>query len=416
MCHGMKEIVQSGRAKGLVFHIGTARESPNSPNYGLAAEVGLYLARHRYGAITGGCKSVMEAALLGACAGGAPAIGVVTKGLVDLEGFSNTHSINYIVNSVEARELVMLSNATAIVAYPGGFGTVDELLQALVLMQLGQMAPVPIILMGGKEFWQGFLDAVENGPIKAGLVSEKGKKLFRENIHFAQTPEQVLEIIKQNPPAQVQFNICDMAGLFENDMTRAFNELQLLKGPFIAFSGGSLVQRDDSYYASVYNLAKLVAMKKWRIYTNGSRGVAEAVHLAAKEAGIPSVGLTKPDTSLGASTLEHPQLFLDLVHSRNWVLQDAAAFLFPAGGLGTWLNMFKCTVRIQIGEIDARPVLLTEHDFYRSLKYWLRSQPLERGYIDPNELKIIELIPNHGRGNQRVIKRIAREFEKRGLN
>jgi len=145
---------------------GSARVEPGSHYYRLAEEVSRLLSDAGFAVISGGGPGVMEASNKGAFAGRAPAIGLN----IDLprEQHANQfQDISLRFKHFFARKVMFVKFATAYIVLPGGFGTLDELFDALTLVQTGKTRKMPIILMHAP-FWKGLRDW-----IRERLVAER---------------------------------------------------------------------------------------------------------------------------------------------------------------------------------------------------------------------------------------------------
>ena len=89
--------------------------------------------------------------------------------------------------------------ARAFVVMPGGFGTLDELFEAVTLVQTRKIEPFPIILAGDRSHWQGLLDWIQNSLVARGKVGESEAKILQ----IAETPEAAIEILKANQVGRV---------------------------------------------------------------------------------------------------------------------------------------------------------------------------------------------------------------------
>jgi uncharacterized protein (TIGR00730 family) len=135
---------------------GSARFKASHPYYKLARKVGKELARAGFATITGGGPGIMEAANRGAHESGGASLGLNI--ILPHEQCANP----YVDQSIEfeyffTRKTCLLKYSCAYIVMPGGLGTLDELFEAVTLIQCGKIGPFPIILMGS-EFWQGLRD------------------------------------------------------------------------------------------------------------------------------------------------------------------------------------------------------------------------------------------------------------------
>jgi uncharacterized protein (TIGR00730 family) len=139
---------------------------------------------------TGGGPGIMEAANRGAFEAGAPSVGLNIK--LPYEQKPNPYispQLCFQFHYFAIRKLHFMLRAKALVACPGGFGTFDELFEALTLRQTERMQPIPIILFG-KDFWQGCINF--DYLVEAGVIDRADLELF----HFTESPQEAWNIIK----------------------------------------------------------------------------------------------------------------------------------------------------------------------------------------------------------------------------
>jgi uncharacterized protein (TIGR00730 family) len=135
---------------------GSARVPQGHPYYTLAEDISRRLSDAGFSVISGGGPGLMEAINRGAYAGKSPAIGLNIE--LPREQFGNAYQdVSLSFRHFFARKVAFVRFACAYVVMPGGFGTLDELGEALTLVQTGKMRRMPIILVGG-DFWRGLLD------------------------------------------------------------------------------------------------------------------------------------------------------------------------------------------------------------------------------------------------------------------
>jgi hypothetical protein len=134
---------------------GSARVAEDDPRYAQARATGAGLARAGFTVITGGGPGLMEAANRGAMEAGGRSVGLNIE--LPFEQAPNPYQdIELMFHYFFTRKLMFVRYATAFVVFPGGFGTLDELFEALVLIQTHKIRNFPVVLMGG-EFWDGLL-------------------------------------------------------------------------------------------------------------------------------------------------------------------------------------------------------------------------------------------------------------------
>ncbi|MEV4492390.1 TIGR00730 family Rossman fold protein [Micromonospora coxensis] len=135
---------------------GSARSKPESPECRLAEELGAALARAGYAVITGGGPGVMEAANRGASEAGGLSVGLGIE-LPFEQGLNDWVDLAIDFRYFFARKTMFVKYAQAFVVLPGGFGTMDELFEALTLVQTGKVTRFPVVLMG-TAYWSGLID------------------------------------------------------------------------------------------------------------------------------------------------------------------------------------------------------------------------------------------------------------------
>jgi uncharacterized protein (TIGR00730 family) len=168
---------------------GSARTPADNPFYAAARETAALLARAGYTVLTGGGPGIMEAANRGAFETSGPSIGCNIE--LPFEQSPNpyqTRSLKFKYFFVRKTMFVKYSNAFVI--FPGGFGTLDELFEALTLIQTRKIKNFPVILFGS-EFWGGMLDWLENSILKNRYIAAEDRGL----LHLTDSPAEVVEII-----------------------------------------------------------------------------------------------------------------------------------------------------------------------------------------------------------------------------
>jgi uncharacterized protein (TIGR00730 family) len=148
---------------------GSARSKPDSPECALAEQLGGALARAGYAVITGGGPGVMEAANKGACEAGGLSVGLGIE-LPFEQGLNDWCDIGIDFRYFFARKTMFVKYAQAFIVLPGGFGTLDELFEALTLVQTRKVIRFPVILMG-TSYWGGLLDWLRGTMVAEGMIS-----------------------------------------------------------------------------------------------------------------------------------------------------------------------------------------------------------------------------------------------------
>jgi uncharacterized protein (TIGR00730 family) len=148
---------------------GSARSKPGSMEYELAERLGEALARAGYAVITGGGPGVMEAVNKGAAEAGGRSVGLGIE-LPFEQGMNEWVDLGIDFRYFFARKTMFVKYAQAFVVLPGGFGTMDELFEALTLVQTKKVTRFPVVLMG-VEYWQGLLDWMRATMMAEGKVT-----------------------------------------------------------------------------------------------------------------------------------------------------------------------------------------------------------------------------------------------------
>jgi len=170
---------------------GSARSPEGSPEYELARRAAVECVKRGYGVITGGGPGIMEAANRGAREGGGISIGLNI--LLPHEQGANAYVDRDKLIDFEyffVRKTMLVKYAQGYIVMPGGFGTLDELSEALTLIQTGKSMRFPIVLVG-TTFWGHFVDWIRDTLLASGYVSEGDLNLF----HVTDDPEEAVALI-----------------------------------------------------------------------------------------------------------------------------------------------------------------------------------------------------------------------------
>ena len=168
---------------------GSARTPAAHPDYALAREVGAALGRRGYAVITGGGPGIMEAANRGAREAGALSIGCNIE-LPREQGLNAYVDIGLRFRHFFARKVMFVRYACAFVICPGGYGTLDELFEALTLIQTMTICHFPAILLGEGE-WEGLLAWLRARAVSEGRIDAADLSLLR----LVREPDEVGEIV-----------------------------------------------------------------------------------------------------------------------------------------------------------------------------------------------------------------------------
>ncbi|MFD2164053.1 TIGR00730 family Rossman fold protein [Paradesertivirga mongoliensis] len=158
---------------------GSARTTNDNKYYKLAEDIARLLTEKGYGVISGGGPGIMEAANKGAYEAGGKSVGLNIE--LPFEQFHNKYvdrdkllEFDYFF----VRKVMFMKYSQGFIILPGGFGTMDEMFEAITLIQTGKIARFPIVLVGS-EYWKGLLDWVNKNMLDAGNISAEDLNLYR---------------------------------------------------------------------------------------------------------------------------------------------------------------------------------------------------------------------------------------------
>jgi len=171
---------------------GSARTKPDNQYYKMAEEIASKLVRHGYGVITGGGPGIMEAGNKGAKLQGGKSVGLNIK--LPFEQFSNIY-IDYdkVINFdyFFVRKVMFMRYSQGFIVMPGGMGTLDELFEAITLIQTHKIGRFPIVLVG-KSFWEGLFKWIEE------MVLNTEHNIHADDLHLinlVDTPTEAVKVI-----------------------------------------------------------------------------------------------------------------------------------------------------------------------------------------------------------------------------
>lgn len=168
---------------------GSARTRTDDPYYQKARETAALLTEAGFAVITGGGPGIMEAANRGAFEAGGLSVGCNIE--LPFEQGSNP----YLTKGLKfkyffVRKMMFVKYSLGFIIFPGGFGTLDELFEALTLIQTKKIRNFPVVLFGS-DYWAGMLDWIRDLAMKEGKVTEQDLKL----LHLTDSPSEVVKII-----------------------------------------------------------------------------------------------------------------------------------------------------------------------------------------------------------------------------
>jgi len=168
---------------------GSARIGEDHPAYAAARATGRLFGERGWAVVTGGGSGVMEAANRGAKEGGGLSVGFNIE-LPHEQRANDYLDIEYTFAHFYVRKVCFVKPSEGFVIFPGGFGTLDELYEALTLIQTGKVQHFPVVLFGS-DFWAGMLAWIRTGPLREGMVSADDVEL----LHVTDDPEDAVELV-----------------------------------------------------------------------------------------------------------------------------------------------------------------------------------------------------------------------------
>ena len=168
---------------------GSARITPTHPYYQVAEDIARRLSEAGFAVVSGGGPGIMEAVNKGAFEGASPSVGLNIQ-LPDEQSANAFQDVSQTFQHFFARKVMFVKLSCAFVMMPGGFGTLDELMEVLTLVQTGKIRRVPIILVNSK-FWGGLLDWVRGQLLSDGLIGVDDPALLQ----VIDDPQQVVDAI-----------------------------------------------------------------------------------------------------------------------------------------------------------------------------------------------------------------------------
>jgi uncharacterized protein (TIGR00730 family) len=176
---------------------GSARTKQDDKYYNEAIKLSKLIVKSGYGVITGAGPGIMEAANAGAYGNG-KSIGL------QIELPFETSANNFIDELVTCRyfftrKVFFLKYSQAFVAFPGGFGTLDELFETITLIQTKHLRPLPIVLVG-KDYWEGLVEWIKKTMLVDGKVSKEDLNLFAVVDTAEEAMEYILSKLEENKP------------------------------------------------------------------------------------------------------------------------------------------------------------------------------------------------------------------------
>jgi hypothetical protein len=189
---GFETLAEIGPAVAV---FGSARTRVDTPEYAAGVEVGRRLAKAGYAVITGGGPGAMEAGNRGALEGEGLSVGLGIE-LPFEQGLNDYVDLGLNFRYFFVRKTMFVKYASGFVVLPGGFGTLDELFEALTLVQTKKVTSFPIVLLGSS-YWSGLVDWLRDSVVGQGKASPGDLNL----LHVTDSAEEAVELIRAASPA-----------------------------------------------------------------------------------------------------------------------------------------------------------------------------------------------------------------------
>ncbi|HEX5889798.1 MAG TPA: TIGR00730 family Rossman fold protein [Pyrinomonadaceae bacterium] len=186
---------------------GSARSTPDDPDYQAAMETAALLAAEGFAVITGGGPGIMEAANRGAFEAGGLSIGCnIELPFEQRPNAYQTRSLKFKYFFV--RKMMFVKYSLGFIIFPGGFGTFDELFEALTLIQTRKIRNFPVVLFG-TQYWNGLLEWFKQSVLPGGKISDLDLNLF----YVTDSPQEAIEIMNRS-----QSSLAELDGHFSDDI------------------------------------------------------------------------------------------------------------------------------------------------------------------------------------------------------
>lgn len=177
----------------MVSILGGARVKKNSKHYKLAYETGYLLGQEGYAVTTGGGIGIMEAANQGAKDAGGISLGIKAELIKGEKVRKTVHTDEINLHFIFVRRFLLAIKSQALVFFPGGYGTLSEFFEFLVLMKLNIGDDVPLVFVD-KKYWKGLFDWLHKNPAKEGLLRFDAQDI--DLLQFTESPKRILDIVK----------------------------------------------------------------------------------------------------------------------------------------------------------------------------------------------------------------------------
>lgn len=381
--------------------LGSARLAVDNKYCEIAHEFGRLAGKGGFSVLTGGGPGIMEAANHGAFEVDGKSFGVNIQ--LPFEQILNPYvnrftSFSYFFT----RKVMLTSQASAFVFFPGGYGTMDEFFEIVDLMEQGMLQKVPIVLVG-KEFWNPLIEFIRKSCCALGAIDPK----VVDSWSVVETAEEAYRLVKpmKNKPLTCEFAPqsfqCLGNGTMDwkifrimSELVAGFEFLTEVKNNITVLGTKSLSNR-HRYYRAGQELGALLAEYGYMTLTGGGMGVAEAVNKGAFEQGGVSIGLgLKRGDELQMNKYLTSSLHFIFPFTRKLIVTaPSRAFVFFPGGLGSMHQMFEVLTLMQTKKMPRRPVILFDRKYWEPLHKFIKEELIHTfGTISPEDDELYQVV------------------------
>jgi len=386
------ELVDKIKYENAIAVFGSARV--NEKNYPRltqkAFELGYLAAKNNFIIVNGGGPGIMEISAKGAIEGGTYSIGFQPRFIEEKEKpIKMDGKVHLRVNSLHTRKILMANNAKALVFFPGGAGTMDELFEYLNFLRNGFMKNVNFILIE-KRFWSGLVSWIEKNLIRNGYE----KPDILKNIYLVDNPKEALKIIQkttnQNPISYTP-KARRLINSFLNDIEKIYQYIENIGSPSASyFCTLNPAYKFKKIAQTIKQITKKLQKDKYTIYYSDVNGLAKLMDEYTIEA--------KQTKNLVNEKLS---ISLNLFETQKLVLGASDLLIFYPGNIQVIDALTDYIVRIQMGDMEQVPIKIIDKDFWAGYFDWFKRYPIDYyGFAENELLKIVQLLEN----NQIIIK------------
>ncbi len=185
---GVEALHEIGPAVSI---FGSARTKPEDPYYKIAEQTAALFVKANFAVITGGGGGIMEAANKGARDAGGRSVGMNI--ILPFEQQPNPYAnVKVEFNYFFIRKVMFVKYAMAYIIMPGGMGTLDEMFEAVTLIQTRRIRPFPLILVGS-DYWKGLIDWIKDRLLQNRMISPEDMDIFQ----IIDTPEEIVKTVRR---------------------------------------------------------------------------------------------------------------------------------------------------------------------------------------------------------------------------